>query len=426
MERDRSMDKLGISTGDFSLSVPDLDAAIETQPLIVAPETSLWNAVTLMSGTVGRSCLIGDSDSGEEAIGALEVRSSCVLVVENQQLLGIFTERDLVRLTATKMDFLGVKIAEVMISPVVTIKKANFKDIFAALFLFRRYGIRHLPIVDEDNLLVGLISQDSLRRVLRPANLLKLRRVREVMIPQVVNAFMDTSVLRVAQLMARHKVSCVVIVESEPEDILRPVGIVTERDLVQFQSLHLPLSNISAQEVMSTPLFLLQPDDSLWNAHQEMLRRRVRRLVVSWNWGQGLGIVTQSSLLQVFDPMEMYGVIDTLQHNINQLEVEKFKLLTSQGSQNINTKLEQKVIQKDISLLGNDLDARQEKQSSLTQTHFKEMDGLLSTMQVCLDTLVNEANIPGHVKQEYLDSVLSKIENMHTLIQAYLNKKANS
>lgn len=419
------MDKLGISTGDFSFSVPDLDAAIETQLLIVAPETLLWDAVTLMSGTAGRSCLIENSDPGEDAIGSPEVRSSCVLVVENEQLLGIFTERDLVRLTATKMDFVGVRIAEVMISPVVTIKKANFRDIFAALFLFRRYGIRHLPIVDEDNLLVGLISQDSLRRVLRPANLLKLRRVREVMTPQVVHAPMDTSVLRVAQLMARHKVSCVVIVESDPEDIQRPVGIVTERDLVQFQSLHLPLSSISAQEVMSTPLFLLQPDDSLWNAHQEMLRRRVRRLVVSWNWGQGLGIVTQSNLLRVFDPMEMYGVIDTLQHTVDQLEAEKFKLLTSQSAQNINTKLEQKLTWEDTSFPSNNLEVKQQNQGSFAKTQFKEIDVLLSTIQFCLDTLVNEANIPYQVKQVYLDSMLVKIEKMYKLIQDYLNKKAN-
>ena len=67
---------------------------------------------------------------------------------------------------------------------------------------------------------------------------------------------------------------------------------------------------------MSTPLFLASPEDSLWTAHQEMQRRRVQRLVVSWNWGLGLGIVTQTSLLQVFDPIEMYGVIETLQDSL--------------------------------------------------------------------------------------------------------------
>jgi signal-transduction protein with cAMP-binding, CBS, and nucleotidyltransferase domain len=117
------------------------------------------------------------------------------------------------------------------------------------------------------------------------------------------------------------------MLEEETEDSFRPVGIVTERDIVQFQSLELELSKIQAQDVMSTPLFLLSPEDSLWTAHQEMQHRHVRRLVVSWNWGRGLGIVTQTNLLRVFDPMEMYGVIETLQRTVEQLEAEKAELL---------------------------------------------------------------------------------------------------
>jgi hypothetical protein len=98
---------------------------------------------------------------------------------------------------------------------------------------------------------------------------------------------------------------------------------VTERDIVQMQAFQIDLPKTRAQTVMSTPLFLLSPEDSLWTAHQEMQTRRVGRLVVSWNWGQELGIVTQTSLLRVFDPMEMYGVIENLQQTIQQLEAER-------------------------------------------------------------------------------------------------------
>ena len=45
----------------------------------------------------------------------------------------------------------------------------------------------------------------------------------------------------------------------------------------------------------------------------------MRRLVVSWNWGSGLGIVTQTSLLRVFDPIEMYGIIESMQQTLNQI-----------------------------------------------------------------------------------------------------------
>ena len=140
---------------------------------------------------------------------------------------------------------------------------------------------------------------------------------------EVIHAPLTATVLQLARLMATHRVSCIVITQLDAEDIEQPVGIVTERDIVQFQALQIDFAQTEAQMVMSSPLFLLSPKDSLWTAHQEMQKRRVGRLVVSWNWGQGLGIVTQTSLLRVFDPMEMYGVIENLQQTIQQLEIKQ-------------------------------------------------------------------------------------------------------
>jgi CBS domain-containing protein len=216
---------------------------------------------------------------------------------------------------------------------VITLPEAQFQDVFAALFLFRRYRIRHLVIVDEHNQLIGIVSSESIRRVLQPANLLKLRRVSEVMTTPVIHAPMTASVLSLARLMAQQRVSCIVITQANAQGGFQPVGIVTERDIVQFQTLQLNLANTLAQAVMSTPLFLLSPSDSLCKAHHEMQQRRVRRLVVSWNEGRELGIVTQTSLLRVFDPVEMYEVIAVLQQTVKQLEVEKSELLQSRNNQ---------------------------------------------------------------------------------------------
>ncbi len=83
---------------------------------------------------------------------------------------------------------------------------------------------------------------------------------------------------------------------------------------------------------MSTPLCLLSPEDSLWTAHQQMQQLHVRRLVVSWNWGRDLGIVTQTSLLRIFDPVEMYEIIETLQRTVQQLEAEKAERLDNASS----------------------------------------------------------------------------------------------
>ncbi|MFM6058505.1 MAG: CBS domain-containing protein [Microcystis aeruginosa] len=307
---------------------PDLEKAINRQPLTVPPTTSLANAIAMIGQAHNRLCLLTD-DLSPLAAPAGEVRVSCLLVVQGQELLGILTERDVVRLTAQGINLTETTVADVMVHPLITLPQQSAQDIFAALFLFRRYRIRHLPIVDDQGHLIGVISHESIRQILRPANLLRFRRVSDVMTTQVVQAPLTATVLQLAQLMAEHRVSCVVITQRNSEDNDYPVGIVTERDLVQFQAVQIDLHKTRAQTVMSTPLFLLNPEDSLWTAHQEMQKRRVGRLVVSWNWGRGLGIVTQTSLLRVFDPMEMYGVIENLQQTIHQLESERSPSLPS-------------------------------------------------------------------------------------------------
>ena len=142
-----------------------------------------------------------------------------------------------------------------MTQPVISLLESNYKDIFAALFLFRRYRIRHLPIVDEKGQLVGVISPETIRQSMRPANLLKLRKVADVMSRNIIHAPQSTTVLNIAQLMAENRVSCVVITEEDiQENILIRAGIITERDILQFQFLEAKLENLEAHKVMRTCL----------------------------------------------------------------------------------------------------------------------------------------------------------------------------
>ncbi len=84
---------------------------------------------------------------------------------------------------------------------------------------------------------------------------------------------------------------------SESESF-KPLGIVTERDIVQCQSLGIDFEKVSAQEVMSFPLSTVKPQDSLWAVNQLMEKLRVRRLVVTESNGELAGIVTQTQMLQ--------------------------------------------------------------------------------------------------------------------------------
>jgi CBS domain-containing protein len=321
---------------DDSLGTPPLAQAIDRHPLLVIPNTSLVDVIALMNETAKKHSQQEPDRSSNTLYGA---RSSCVLVMQDEKLVGIFTERDLVHLTALEIPIHDTKIGDVMHHPVLTISERELHNVFAALFLFRRHRIRHLAIVNNLDRLIGVVSLDSIRHILRPTNLLKIRRVAEVMTNQIISASPNTSVVELTKLMATHQISCVVIVETahnSEESVRHPVGIVTERDIVHFQAIGLDFDRIQAQTVMSTPLFVLNPEDSLWKAHQEMERLQVRRLVVSWNWGNNLGIVTQTSLLRVFDPIEMHGVIDTLQRTLQQLGLDPNKILANTSDRDLH------------------------------------------------------------------------------------------
>ena len=315
----------------FETWVPDLEDAIERHPLIAAPDASLVEVIALISQAHHPMCLLSEELAAATPPDKVAC-ASCVLVMQDTRILGILTERDVVRLTAQAIDLQVATVADVMVHPVITLPAQSVQDIFAALFLFRRYRIRHLPIVDDQERLLGVITHESIRRVLRPANLLRFRRVSDVMTTEVIHARLTATVLQLAQLMATHRVSCIVITQLDAEANEQPVGIVTERDIVQFQALQIDLGKTKAETVMSSPLCLLSPEDSLWTAHQEMRKRRVGRLVVSWNWGKGLGIITQTSLLRVFDPMEMYGVIENLQQTLQQMQVKQAGQASPDGS----------------------------------------------------------------------------------------------
>jgi len=364
--------------------------AIDRNPLVVTPDTPLVEAIALMNQARGSSCSLSNKANKDIGATMTGARSSCVLVMSGWELLGIFTERDIVQLTAKRLNLEEIKIGQVMTQPIVSLPETNLKDVFAPLFLFRRYRIRHLPIVDSQGGLVGTISPESIRQVLQPVNLLKLRRVADVMSQEVIHAPLTASILTLAQLMAQHGVSCVVIVEGDENSCLLPVGIVTERDIVQFQYLQLELGKIEAREVMSTPLFLLTPEDSLFAAYQEMERRRVRRLVVSWNWGKGLGIVTQTSLLRVFDPMEMYGAIELLQSTVRELETQKAVL---EGQVNYSS---EEVVET--------VNSHQENE--------KKIESLLSKLQVGLESLVKEPNLSNLLRQARLQRALADLEQI--------------
>jgi len=105
-------------------------------PVTVSPNDSVWDAVVKMDAL---------------GVGALPV------VDDNGRVVGIFTERDLLRrVVAKRLDPKKVLVRDVMTRDPVTVKPTDTVE--TAKRLMAKIKARHLPVVDDEGKLVGIVS----------------------------------------------------------------------------------------------------------------------------------------------------------------------------------------------------------------------------------------------------------------------------
>jgi CBS domain-containing protein len=93
----------------------------------------------------------------QQAVQLLNDRhvGSVVVVDDEEKCIGIFTERDAIRIIANRFSA-DEPLSKIMSSHVVTVSlDASFDE---AKRLMLSHGIRHLPVIDEAGKLIGLFS----------------------------------------------------------------------------------------------------------------------------------------------------------------------------------------------------------------------------------------------------------------------------
>ncbi|BAY12184.1 PAS domain S-box protein [Calothrix sp. NIES-2098] len=122
-----------------------LKSIVDFSPLTVEPETLLLDAIALMAKQ-GKSTLVGLAGD----------------------IVGCLTEKDVVRLVASGIDFTTTRIAEVMQTITMTPKLSELGDLATVLFLLRQSDSGLLPVADEYGLAIGAIVWDSIYQLLEP------------------------------------------------------------------------------------------------------------------------------------------------------------------------------------------------------------------------------------------------------------------
>ncbi len=119
--------------------------------------------------------------------------------------------------------------------------------------------------------------------------------VRDVMSSPVITVDEDATAVCVAELMEKHELGCIVVVNKEG----KPIGIITERDLVtRVLAKNLKPDAVKAKDVMTTPLITIEPDETINEAARKMSRLNIRRLGVVYK-GELVGLISSKDILAV-------------------------------------------------------------------------------------------------------------------------------
>ncbi|MEJ6487274.1 PAS domain S-box protein [Nostoc punctiforme UO1] len=147
---------------DHLINIPSLNNVINRSPLTISIDSFVVEAIALMSQEPASNYAPISLNSSLDLGFRTQPLTSCIFVLEAGRLLGIFTEKDVIRLIASGVDLSTLTMAEVMTQPVVTLRQSDSNDIFIALSLLRQHQTDYLPVLDDRGQLLGIITQTSL------------------------------------------------------------------------------------------------------------------------------------------------------------------------------------------------------------------------------------------------------------------------
>lgn len=286
----------------------------------VRPATPLVEVVTLLlERGIKAAPVVGEREDlvGIITGGDLLARGELGLRLGLQAELPPAERQEAVR----HLETTGRTAADVMTTPVITV--GEMATLAEAAHLMLGHNLKRLPVLDEHQQLVGIISRiDVLRTVAQAARVgavtpetlpVGATWVREVMsrdaptvrpetpLPEVLEQVVATPFRRVVVADAEGRVQgiildSVLLRQVEPEARPGLLQILAQR-LVGREVLHPKVVATTAAEVMEPQVLTVAENDTLALAIQRMVKHRTKRLVVLNAQGRLAGILDRQAAL---------------------------------------------------------------------------------------------------------------------------------
>jgi len=241
----------------------------------------------------------------DAAVKMVERNCSAILIAVDDEIIGIWTERDVLKFDFSSPDARSTPVSEGMSSPVICVNEnASLEEVSLK---FKKDGVRHYVVIDDHGKQRGIISQTDVIKKHNFEFFLVLKTAGSVLKP-IPPMIQSTQSMAQASKLMHSSHSDAIRVEFPDES----VGILTERDVVKALA-SLMLNPIVADHA-SSDLVTVNEHESLYHAKKVMLLNGFRHLGVSDNKDNLIGIINLTDILAGFRSTYVEELKESLAH----------------------------------------------------------------------------------------------------------------
>jgi CBS domain-containing protein len=231
-----------------------------------------------------------------------ESDQNCAFVMQQSRLVGIFTDRDVLRKVVDVPDCWADPIDSVMTRAPLTM--ADAATAMDALHLMNNHRFRNVPVLDVGGAVIGNLTHFSLMRfadgLLReaqvetqddpsPGHSLCFVSLSGLMSDKPITVTPDASLAECIESMRTHNIGTLIVVDARSAI----AGVFSERDVLT--KVACKLEKLDAEVVgdfMTRDVITLSPRESIAAALEHMAERRIRRLPLVGATGKPTGLVS--------------------------------------------------------------------------------------------------------------------------------------
>ena len=215
--------------------------------------------------------------------------SSLVVLDNSQQLVGLITERDIVR-AANSPNFETQQADQVMTSPVIS--ACDDMEYHEGYHLLTRHNIGHLIIVDASAKPMGVVTATDFVQHLGIEYLMEVKFVDTVTDNRLCFIQSEASLSDTVKALSSHPTNCLIV--GSPTHVN---GILTERDIIRLLDKQIDTNSLRVKDVMSFPVHSVPLGTPLSEARAIMIAQGCHRLLVTDENDRAAGIITRKGLI---------------------------------------------------------------------------------------------------------------------------------